>query len=102
MRLIDVDKVLERAIPVRGEYDNSLPFEAVPVGYIKGAPTMEAEPIRRGQWIVKGDVDGHAKWDGCSICGYELSVINSGKNYNFCPNCGAKMDKLEAEKGAKN
>lgn len=102
MRLIDVDKVLERAIPVRGEYDNSLPFEAVPVGYIKGAPTVEVETIRHGQWVATGDANGFALWDSCSVCGYGLSAINSGKNYNFCPNCGAKMDKLEAEKGAKN
>ena len=27
---------------------------------------------------------------GCNVCGYEVDV--SEGDYNFCPNCGAKME----------
>lgn len=58
---------------------------------IDRAPTVEVETIRHGQWVATGDANGFALWDSCSVCGYGLSAINSGRNYNFCPNCGAKM-----------
>lgn len=44
------------------------------------APTIDAEPVRRGRWIV--DEDGNVK---CSVCG------NGSSNDNFCEHCGAKM-----------
>ena len=48
-------------------------------------PTVDAEPVRHGHW----------KWDGdyiCSNCG-ERGHRNK---WNYCPNCGAKMDEVEA------
>ena len=28
----------------------------------------------------------------CSVCGWETG--NQGTRFNYCPNCGAKMDKV--------
>ena len=45
------------------------------------APIIEAEPIKHGRW----------KWNGeyvCSVCG----GISSRTKWNYCPNCGARMD----------
>lgn len=56
----------------------------------------EAEPIKRGRWIVEhGVLYGHGEdahygdlWH-CSECGRrELDV----EGWDYCPNCGAKMD----------
>lgn len=47
-------------------------------------PTVDAEPVRHGHW----------EWDGdfiCSNCG-ERGHRNK---WNYCPNCGAKMDEVE-------
>ena len=85
MRLIDADKVLERAIPVRGEYDNSLPFEAVPVGYIKGAPTISATLVQHGQWDNCSQISVK-----CSNCG-AIYTKSAAHHYKYCPDCGAKM-----------
>ena len=56
---------------------------------INTAPTIDAEPVRRGRWEGK-------KWSYlCSICG-GLSPEDGGCKTNYCPDCGAKMD-LEAQ-----
>lgn len=50
---------------------------------------LEQEPIT-GRWIDK-DVKGHIE-PYCSVCGNGLDVIY---HYNYCPNCGAKMESEE-------
>lgn len=58
-------------------------------------PTIEAEPVRRGEWIKR---DGYTE---CSACEYWYDSPDSeepGDRSNFCPNCGAKMgDKHEID-----
>ena len=58
-------------------------------------PTIEAEPIKRGQWIKNDDRSG---WH-CSCCGkddlyaYPYTQNNERELQDFyCPNCGARMD----------
>lgn len=51
-------------------------------------PATDVEPVRHGRWLIKtirGD-----KRTVCSEC-----LIETGTCYeeNYCPNCGAKMDK---------
>lgn len=50
------------------------------VNLIDEQPTVDAEPVRHGKWIIE---DGHVC---CSECG-EIS-----KEFNYCPYCGARMD----------
>jgi DNA-directed RNA polymerase subunit RPC12/RpoP len=70
------------------------------------APTIDAVPVVRGEWKLYGNDDdlGMSYW--CSACNFQLSedLFYSGyKNgrwiengaLNYCPNCGAKMDKEE-------
>ena len=51
---------------------------------IENAPTADARPNVRGEWIRKAEW----LWQGyeCSSCGYEIA-----SRTNFCPNCGAEM-----------
>ena len=93
MRLIDADKVLDRAIPVRGEYDNSLPFEAVPVGYIKGAPTVEAKLIIRAKWLWSFGYDEMSPHWYCSNCRWATYEPFADKFFDYCPHCGAHMER---------
>ena len=61
---------------------------------IKKEPTVDAAPVVHGEWIWWPDNDG---------CDYECSnpkcrcriSYNGSKvsgDFNYCPNCGAKMD----------
>lgn len=52
---------------------------------IEETPTVDAEPIRHGEWIYCEYSRG--RYIGtCSLCGYER------KTDKYCPHCGAKMD----------
>ena len=61
----------------------------------KCAPTIDAEPVRHGEWILNPcNLYNDATWV-CSVCGNEWVLIDGnphGNQMNYCPNCGAKMD----------
>ncbi len=61
---------------------------------IVDAPSVEAEPVRHGRWIEKPYLLGTSRF--CSLCGSNYGMPH--EVYNFCPNCGAKMD-LEENHG---
>ena len=51
---------------------------------------------RTGEWIEDGYLDLPFV---CSNCGFALENWAEGIFYNFCPNCGAKMERSEDERG---
>ena len=62
---------------------------------VKRLPTIEP---KRGKWIDGKYMgfDGCFVWHReCSECGYERDDDNPDKDTNFCPNCGAKMERSE-------
>ena len=54
----------------------------------------DVEPVRHGRWIEYTKViipEPYNKWEQawkCSECEFDDGFVA----YNFCPNCGAKMD----------
>ena len=49
------------------------------------APSADVAPVKHGEWDKKPFLIGTSYY--CSECG-----DNFGEPYNYCPNCGAKMD----------
>ena len=45
---------------------------------------------KTGQWVFVDKAHEHAY---CSECGYGNVDLFNGRPHNYCPNCGAKMDK---------
>ena len=65
------------AIGMYGQYWKTL---------LTDAPTIEAEPVKRGEWIEK-----YCSWY-CSECGKSgYKGYIPAKPSDFCPNCGADM-----------
>ena len=50
------------------------------------------EERKRGHWFDPEDDDGRTAWH-CSVCDYVVKTIGFYPNYNYCPCCGARMDK---------
>ena len=59
---------------------------------IEKAPTVERP---HGEWILDAVSPHSVSWFRCSYCGYKNETY---KETNFCPNCGAKMEKGGEEK----
>ena len=70
---VDIDR------PTRSQFKRM----AVQLGY---------EPVRHGRWIEKEKYTFGIMYD-CSLC--ENRILDNGHHWNYCPNCGAKMDGAE-------
>ena len=46
-------------------------------------------PVRHGRWIEQEEYTFGVFYD-CSIC--DCRILDNGHSWNYCPNCGAKMD----------
>jgi len=69
---------------------------------LRELPSVEAEPVRQGQWVYGEDdhgIDGYH----CNKCGffvpwdYTHKFINFIEDYNYCPHCNARMDLEDVE-----
>ena len=58
--------------------------------YILDAPVVDAAPVKYGKWIVNKE----KKAATCSNCEF-TSYDWFSWNFNYCPDCGAKMDNEE-------
>lgn len=92
-RLIDADalnmEILRRlkiVSPDVAKYANGV------LNFIANASTIEAEPVRHGRWETELDDMGWIKHT-CPFCDYvKRTDIHVSLGWNYCPNCGAKLD----------
>ncbi len=63
---------------------------------LRDAPTVEER--KKGRWVVyKAPDKYHCSLVKCPFCGEDM--IAEAEEYNFCPNCGAKMERDEEWQG---
>lgn len=95
MRLIDADVLKEQYYQkmkelISSTVTNTLTFDALSLlcgsSLIADAPTIEAEPVKRGKWTYHKINDTSFGYFKCSNCGNNRWIPN------YCPNCGAKME----------
>ena len=55
---------------------------------IKRLPAADVAPVVHGRWIPT-EYPFMNECEDCSSCGYRTLY---GNGYDYCPNCGAKMD----------
>ena len=86
-RYIDADRLIyelnRRGIEYRADIDE----------VIRATPTADVEPVRHGKWIDKQEVHQTAICYNCKKVTMQERWGDIVKHYNYCPNCGAKMDK---------
>ena len=57
--------------------------------FIKNRPATDVAPVVYGRGIEQEKYTFGTMYD-CSICGNR--ILDNGHSWNYCPNCGAKMD----------
>lgn len=87
MRLIDADKMTADLLTVDPQYETMIQWCLT---------VLDAQPIieerKRGKWIVyKAPDKQHCGLIKCPFCGEDM--IAEADEYNFCPNCGAQMER---------
>ena len=56
---------------------------------IENFPNADVAPVRHGRWEEASDGDGIV----CPFCRTDFcTIIYDTEHFNYCPNCGAKMD----------
>ena len=95
MRLIDAEAFLKTEIdrcgsaPLVGTCTSDNEYLS---DRLKKAPTIEAKPVVHGRWEEASDGDGIV----CPFCRTDFcTIIYDTEYFNYCPNCGAKMDEKE-------
>ena len=59
---------------------------------IESFPNADVAPVRHGRWEEASDGDGIV----CPFCRTDFcTIIYETEYFNYCPNCGAKMDEKE-------
>ena len=103
-KYIDVDvfiKSFREALPgLKAQVDPDLTPKAY--AYLRGGeaiiedltkfPAADVVEVRHGRWIEQEKYTFGVMYD-CSIC--DNRILDNGHSWNYCPNCGAKMDKEE-------
>ena len=97
-RLIDADALLEK---LRKHRKPGYGYATATVGEM---PTVDAVEVAHGYWVAtpvrklnsKGKVVNYCDYYHCSECGTDRPIVPP---YNYCPNCGAKMDRERKDNG---
>ena len=67
------------------------PFKYVPLSAIESAPAADVAPVVHGRWEFAGGDDDENLYGWCSVCNKHWKEEHI-ENFNYCPNCGARMD----------
>ena len=90
MRLIDADNAIIALEILADKCADNRAFEQA-VGVFKDVPTVDAEPVKHGQWVFTPTTGRYR----CSACGEADKIIPWGRPpFAYCPHCGAKMDEV--------
>ena len=88
MRLIDADALIQKRNHAKAYATD---MYVIGQGYVMDAPTIDAVPVVRGEWVKSDDYKGWLVCSACRDCYVDNAWVN-GKKWRHCPNCGAKME----------
>ena len=96
-RLIDVNAYLNKVCTYSKTGCGSCKLQTV---CPTSEPTIEAEPVKHGKWIIRDNPGTEWYRITCSVCGEDVTSTapcigffpNVKVLWDYCPNCGCRMD----------
>ena len=70
------------------DYDGNFNL-VIPAKKVRNIPAADVAPVVHGRWVEKEKYTFGIIYD-CSLC--ENRILDNGHSWNYCPNCGARMD----------
>jgi len=91
-RLIDANALKLTGCCVTNNDGSTTVKAAVMEEDIDNAPTIDAEPVRHGKWVVCDEIIAgiYHTVSECSECGFTTDKMFR-EEMPYCPNCGADM-----------
>lgn len=103
MRLIDAEEfdVFSLKCPKGTDLDGFIAGTRAVLERICDAPTVDAEPVRHGEWIkIRGMMPPeYMGLKACSVCGWHIHPLGrtafdlKESEFRYCPRCGARLDR---------
>ena len=88
-----LDERLGRLLAMYGRHDSFVQGFEDCIGKVEEFPAADVAPVVHGRWINKTNPSRaivEQRVD-CSACGH-IFWHTSAMSYDYCPNCGARMD----------
>lgn len=83
---------IERETVLRHYQKCSFAMVKAVIAYIEDIPAADVASVRHGRWeYIPQTLDTLSQFR-CSVCGWWSLDPSIDNAYNYCPNCGAKMD----------
>ena len=86
--LKEIFSIYEREFPTASGAFDKFVTKTVP-NILACIPSADVAPVVHGKWIEQEKYTFGVMYD-CSIC--DNLILDNGHSWNYCPNCGAKMD----------
>ena len=96
-QIADFKRAVNAVKPMNSDYlTGYISALSVIEGVIAEQPTADVVPVNHAKWKLLDDCANEGVY--CSNCHkkvYRAEYANQKVKSNYCPNCGAKMDKTE-------
>lgn len=101
-KYVDIEKIMFELASVYDGIDPRFPRGRAirqTIGLIKQEiqklPAADVAEVKHGKWILEREPDGTPYCFHCSVCDDDFHHIGIMAATDYCPNCGARMDKEE-------
>lgn len=84
-----VEEVISALVHEEGVTDDAAVLGCMVWNAVHTMEAVDAAPVVHGRWVDNGIPE--SMLSGCSVCGFSCGAYT----FNYCPKCGAKMDKEE-------
>ncbi len=87
------DEYISREVAVKALFAPGMCYAPIQLQIVKDLPAADVAEVVHGRWIDGAEdfTCGNHNAE-CSICRCYVSWDGCDEDFNYCPNCGAKMD----------